>query len=299
MFVAPIIYNTYNPNTNHKKSPKVNFGQIEPEHLFINIKGFNKDYNWAGTMVEHINKTIEEIRKGKNFKEILDSIANNYSKYFSEHYLYDKSQKCPFGLIRQGKKDMDHVLFVNKYRSYRDKFIDFFNKLPNIEAHNDKFSTDTKIATLKQKLGKSNKSIELASMEISNEDIPIFLCGTEKLVLYNMPPTKSIKPVFKYLDQIYKEIAKIKTVKTKEELDSVNKKIAEMHWYFIQLMPYKRGSAGIADILTKSIYESLGIQVSSWKQGVAPDLEALVRPLDDYVMNYPLFFEKPPEIMKQ
>jgi len=39
------------------------------------------------------------------------------------------------------------------------------------------------------------------------------------------------------------------------------------------------------------------VQVSPWKKGLAPDLEALVTPLDDFLEKYPKMFEKMPQVM--
>ena len=67
-------------------------------------------------------------------------------------------------------------------------------------------------------------------------------------------------------------------------------------------MPYTRGSAGIADCLTRSLYKALGEDVPIFKKGIGLDLEAFARNLDDYQANWDSFFverqgnqEKPSE----
>lgn len=68
--------------------------------------------------------------------------------------------------------------------------------------------------------------------------------------------------------------------------------IAKLHWLFTSTMPYKRGSAGIADILTKLLFDNLGIETPCWKPNLSPDIEALATPnVEEYIQQYPGFFQ--------
>ena len=59
-------------------------------------------------------------------------------------------------------------------------------------------------------------------------------------------------------------------------------------------MPYNRGSAGTADMFTKIIFDSCEVEVHSWKEGLAPDLEAFVMPNQKtYAESYNSFFHNP------
>jgi len=51
--------------------------------------------------------------------------------------------------------------------------------------------------------------------------------------------------------------------------------VGELHWWLAHAMPFKRGSAAITDMLTKSIFRFRGISVTPWKRKVVPDVAAL------------------------
>jgi hypothetical protein len=70
--------------------------------------------------------------------------------------------------------------------------------------------------------------------------------------------------------------------------------VAQIHWWFSQAMPYRRGSAAIGDMLTKAVLEFHQLSTPCWRAGVAPDLEALCSPLEEYVERYPDLFITPP-----
>jgi len=74
----------------------------------------------------------------------------------------------------------------------------------------------------------------------------------------------------------------------------IKRRVAELHWWLAHAMPYKRGSAAIVDMLTKTIWMHHRVKVHRWKAGVVPDLEAFMRPLEDFVAAYDSFFEAAP-----
>ena len=55
-------------------------------------------------------------------------------------------------------------------------------------------------------------------------------------------------------------------------------------------MPFERGSAGINNVLVRSMYEALGINLPALKTGVSLDLEAFCQNLDTYKQNWKTFF---------
>ena len=57
------------------------------------------------------------------------------------------------------------------------------------------------------------------------------------------------------------------------------------------VMPFERGTGGIADGMVKSLLEAKGIRVSGWKKGIMPDCEAKITPLKEYIQNYRGFFK--------
>ena len=80
--------------------------------------------------------------------------------------------------------------------------------------------------------------------------------------------------------------------RNEETLRHTTEQIAEMHWWLAHSMPYCRGSAGIADMFSKVLFDATGIEVPCWKNGLAPDMEAFITPLSEYKEQYHHFFEK-------
>ena len=78
---------------------------------------------------------------------------------------------------------------------------------------------------------------------------------------------------------------------SKAELKQAKAKIAEIHYLLANIMPYRRGSAGIADAMTRALCKSLGIDLPPLKKGVALDLEAFHLNLDEYIDKWDSFFD--------
>ena len=76
-----------------------------------------------------------------------------------------------------------------------------------------------------------------------------------------------------------------------EELKTAEDNIAQIHFLVTNALPFERGTAGIANILTRSMYKALGIDLPAVKHNVALDLEAFCQPLEEYKKNWNNFFE--------
>lgn len=71
-------------------------------------------------------------------------------------------------------------------------------------------------------------------------------------------------------------------------------KVGELHWWLSHGMVYERGSAAITDMTAKTILSAKGIKTPPWKQGVAPDIEALISSDPKaYAKNYRNLFDGP------
>lgn len=68
--------------------------------------------------------------------------------------------------------------------------------------------------------------------------------------------------------------------------------VAELHWWAAHMMPFKRGSAGAVDGVTKAVLGARGIEAGAWRVGKAADIEAFLRTKADFVGHYGDFFEK-------
>lgn len=117
--------------------------------------------------------------------------------------------------------------------------------------------------------------------------------GKSEILIWEHTKPEYLPELLSHANSLYSRIRKDKV----SDLDKTAKDIAELHWLLCQAAPFDRGSAGIADMVTKSLFEAKKIQVSPWKKDVVPDLEALTTPLEVFKSRYANFFQKRPEYM--
>ena len=146
---------------------------------------------------------------------------------------------------------------------------------------------------------------------IGSEEIPL----TRLVMVNNMPRKCEIEQVFKIgvdddydksygvfvhteVQNIKKDLKHVTTLfekVRKSELSKKNllKEMAKIHWWMSHLMPYKRGSAAITEMLIKAMFLTKSYRIA-WKPKTAPDLEALcTTKMDDFIKNYPNLIEFP------
>lgn len=74
-------------------------------------------------------------------------------------------------------------------------------------------------------------------------------------------------------------------------LTSIVDHAAKVYWLLSHAWPYKRGSACIADLSTKVIFDRLGIEVPAFKPEHYPNINALFSPVEMFRPDYPSFFQ--------
>ncbi|WP_319548558.1 hypothetical protein [Desulfogranum marinum] len=101
--------------------------------------------------------------------------------------------------------------------------------------------------------------------------------------------------IWKHIDDLFNLCVELKSERnTAVKLKTVLGIAAQVHWWMSHGMPYRRGSAAVADMLSKAMLQYHNVSTPCWKVGIAPDLEAFCRTLDDYIEKYNLFFTKRP-----
>lgn len=271
-------------NLNNKNN-KPTFGQIRPEHLFIRTPGYNKDKKWANHVIKVIEDAKTQALNSTPFNDFIGSIAKGYGEYF-------KNLRDQFGVFRNG--DSRQATFITKdgqYSNYRGTLINF--ALQNGEKGVLSNSYGQKL------LCKEHTFVY--NLSTTGEKVPLntTMCfpnpETGDIGLYIESPHPIVVPkVLEEVGGIYKKILANKNELTSENIKVITKDIAKTHWLLSQVRPYRRGSAGIADAVAKSLFEAKGIQVSPYKYGVDPNLEAYGKSLDKYIELYENFFTKPP-----
>lgn len=213
--------------------------------------------NWAIKNKTIMDCTTQSILEGENFDKVLSQISEGYGSIFAESSLGR-------GVLRD--KDWESITPYNEnvYSEYKEKFDKILNKIRKSPFSDIKL---TKIVKY------------------------------EKNGCMSHPSTMYVKKFLNHAKKSYDEIIKIVQKKKKEgnlsieELKKAEDNIAQIHFLLTNSMPYRRGTSGIANILSRSLYKSLGIDIPPVKHGIALDLEAFCQSLEDYKKNWNMFFD--------
>lgn len=227
----------------------------------------SKKYNpiknniWAKKCNIIINFNKEKIQNNKSFKNLLAETAEAYNKIFEEEKYNHR------GVSRITTKNTICTPYDEKhYFEYINKFKPLINK--------------ERSATF--------KDLKLTQIVIFDDKRNMF-----------HPMPEDIPAGIKYCDKYYQEILpisskykKIKSLSLDEKLNATQN-IARIHYILSNITPFERGSAGIANIITRSLYKSIGLNLPATKKNIALDLEAFHLSMPDYVKQWHSFFELP------
>ncbi len=272
MKIQPIQNFNYNINSanSFSKEKKSNvstpsFEHIKPEYMYINSKGYSKLESWAKSSVDIINTAKEYMQNNTKFDDLIKYISNEY------RYLYVFSALFGMPRILITSNEMNE-----KYEPYNKMGLDFLEK----NSTTNKYRMSAKL-----KSQDINVNLNTITSIIDNDG--------NKVAKVISPPDYVIGPTMKEVGEIYNSIQKEK------DFDKIVDSTAQIHWLMSQARPYVRGSAGIADILCKTIFEAKGIQVSEYKEGINPNIEAFFLHIDDFCKKYPSFFSEPLKPMEK
>ena len=111
-------------------------------------------------------------------------------------------------------------------------------------------------------------------------------------------PANVIPEVVRAADQVFGKVRAMKEAidsgSLTRDVSSLRQAVdlaAEVYWLLSQAWPFQRGSAGIADLSTKVIFDRLGIEVPLFKTDRYPNIEALLSPIETFKAEYPSHFQ--------
>jgi hypothetical protein len=114
------------------------------------------------------------------------------------------------------------------------------------------------------------------------------------------PTVDVIDPMFKAGNTVLDEVKGLKEQidkgsipKDEATLNRLTNYAAEVYWMISQTWPYERGSAGVADLASKAIFDWLNVHTPSWKDTVNPNTIALLKPLKEFQQDYPTLYKEP------
>ncbi len=103
-----------------------------------------------------------------------------------------------------------------------------------------------------------------------------------------------------YLDKIHDYLFEIwDTILFSETSENKLDLIAKFYWWFAHAMPFERGSAAIAEVLSQVLLKSSGYDWEK-KSHLLIDIEALLEPnMDEFIRKYPTFYKSNQKIAVQ
>lgn len=236
---------------------------------------YGKNFAFAKMMNKLSKEIVKSISNQKSFKEVLRQIARGYSKEtsinsnFTERIgksgVYRGNATKPPKIIRgYGRIDSYATGYGNM--GFKDGYKDYVERLT---ANLDNRVSPYKNFTL-------TKKFEETMLHPYHEE-----------VAKNMEIIADRYKTYQKLVADYKKTGKL-SIEQRKQADNV---ISEIYYLMANTCPFQRGSNGISDILMRSQYSALGINMPHIKKGVGLDLEAFCFELKDYQKNWKSFFE--------
>ena len=232
--------------------------EINPDLFFIRMQKYGKNYPWALNMSKIALELSQKIKEKKDFDEILNYTCSGV-RAINHLELYGlRNEICITGItLEKGCRGEE---YLEKYKTKLNKEYGVISPKANEEYKEALTSLITfyKGGNIRIEYGHS----------ASGKSINLKLCkkAYEKLISNDNPAEKDI-------------------------LDTC----ATIQWLISQGCPFWKGNDSIANLLTKAIMHSYGMELSQIKEGHSLDFEAFYRDLDDYIEKYPTFFEKYPK----
>lgn len=253
--------------------------------LIVPLEGFRKDLIWAFKMESVVREAAKKIHIGEinSARALLDFLANNYREYAVKNSL---NQSYPTYLEKVGIwRDANEPPYTSKMARGGSQYEDRINSLTKTPR------TFPGTFVMREKAnGTLIEVMKIKKPTHNSEYIECIWCLAKDAYDYILP---HLENMFKDFIRLKKELNTGELKRNDETLDKIIRHVAEVHWWLSFGKFFKRGSAGINDMYTKTLFESLDIYTSHWLN-CSPDLEAFVTPLVPYKLQYPELFISPP-----
>lgn len=242
--------NNYNKTNYKKENPSylISFKQVTPEHFYIRIPEYGKDLKWGNFCSNLANSSKNKVLNlSSAVRENLFEMAEKYQKYCKSNFFEDD-----FG-IEKKKGDTDFsVRLENKYKAYFDICKEKYEQCKQLQ--NREFNDYGKM--IKCKSYQAQKQVDGKKMVLT-QIAYVKKRFSDKLSFCIIHPPAEIHNIL--IDKSQKILNELKiyknTVKTEKVISKIYEKIGTIHWCLAQGMPFMRGSATMADIYTKSLFE--------------------------------------------
>ena len=240
-----------------------------------NEKAYGKNIRWAHEMGIISDAATYRLRNGDRFEDVIGNIANDYHQY---DVATTRASNC------KSDAGMDRRVDSGRYRGENPGENPFgFGALTPFDAYPSYIDRLTAMDGLKREY-KGIKLTEIGDFRGKT----VMLHPTDQNVKNAMP---IIEKMHNNLEPYIKKVNQGKTL-SESEIKKVHEQVAEIYFLMANVMPWSRGSNGIADIYMRSLYKSMNIDMPALKPDVSLDLESFCMDVDEYKTKWLSFFEK-------
>ena len=229
---------------------------------------YGKNFEFAHLMSEICDNATGAISRGKSFDEVLDQIAKGYSKETTINTTQTE-RIGKSGIYRGSHTKPANYLEVDGIKLFR---LDIYETGYGVSGAHDGYKAYVK--RLDNTLSRTSPYEDFTLTKI-------------------IPSNPSMR--HPYHDEVAKNMDIISERYMSEIIENeriqADNIISEIYYLVANTCPFQRGSNGISDVLMRSQYSALGIDMPHVKSGVGLDLEAFCMDLKDYQMKWKTFFE--------
>lgn len=292
------------------------------KRLMIRMPYYQSDLKWALQVDQGIQEAVEKMDTFGTVDDLMAFLAEKYqlSKIAQvesswQVWLLKKlntGQEVIEDMVRDAKRfgeprnhsDMIQIDGRGKFKLYRQRALKMLE--------NPSSSKDLRFNIFQSASVERSEPFRVIKTKLDGREEVVFITGyikdmfSGKKALQWFVRTPSYKSEYfkdSLMVELDKQFQSVKRTarllkqgrlpKNERTLEQITAPIATMHWLLSLCMIYTRGSAGIADMLSKSLLRYSGIEYSRYRKMLSPDLEAFVTLLEDYTQNYTGFFDQP------
>lgn len=298
-------------------SPRARFGTQETQpivfsesekaeaqrFLIRSTQEYKQDLDWACTINRVVNNTVDTFRRNPQLSaqtilaelstqtraELIKPFASEKNRddfpsfeAFLSH-IDAKNYALRFGIPRSDKlAPFKTIHFDTKYRFYKPKADQLWKK-----------HSDSKLYSKVYARYRPTKETLLLLSKLSLDIYPHQTKPDPQNPNYRLTSIEvsEISQVLAEVNTVFEHIKDLGNRLTNHPEPPVLKALihetAKVHWLLSHAWPYERGSATIADMFTKVVFDAYGVPTPRWKVDIDPNLHALLTPeVKDFQNDY-------------
>ncbi|MBY0405307.1 MAG: hypothetical protein K2X66_15515, partial [Cyanobacteria bacterium] len=265
------------------------------QRLFINSPGFDTNEAWAKEMWQLVQQASSKVQHDEyqTAEQILDSFSKSYQKLTGKGNWFNTphSHRPPWELSKISGPGTKQTSIIR-----RAPYLDRIRAMAQSGLSGEAAQKEAKKMNLYLP-----QFQPLEYLHFQEQD-GILLTATVQgkhpqggeMLGWLYVDAETSRKCLEKVETLTQEVLSYKGNLTPLNQKKAVKAIAQIHWWMIHSISFNGGTAGLTDMLSKTLFDAIGMKTSPWKKGIVPDMEVFVNTLDRYTEKYPQFFEKPP-----